>query len=149
VPGKNQNKKQVELMLPKRCPPKKKGARQKKIFWDALKKENLDVISIQNTMRRIIEFYFKILANLDEEKIITNFEKETDKRICRSLISWLNVGSHDVFSDIDYTPTQEEAKNFREVFRKIFEYTNHLSHYNMMMGIKKDEKEIKIDDKNL
>ena len=104
-------------------------------LWDTLKKDNLDVVCIQNTMRRIIEFYFKILGNLNEEMIINNFEGETDKKICRSLISWINVGSHEVFSDIDYTPTKEEIDQFRKVFRDIFDKAGHLSHYKMMMEI--------------
>ncbi|MHA1385695.1 MAG: AAA family ATPase [Candidatus Helarchaeota archaeon] len=113
------------------------------LLWDNLKKENSDCICIQNTMRRIIEFYFKILANLDRrEDIINKFKEETDKKICRSLISWMHVGSHDVFSDIEYSPTTEEVDKFKKVFKKIFEHTKHLSHYNMMMGINEEDNEM-------
>lgn len=104
------------------------------VLWDQLKKDT-DCINIQNTMRRIIEFYFKLLADMNEEELIGKFEDENDKEICRSLVSWMNVGSHDVFSDIDYSPKPEEIEKFKQVFKGIFEKTGHIAHYNMMMGI--------------
>lgn len=109
------------------------------LLWDEVKKEDKDCICLQNAMRRIIEFYFKILGDLKEEELIKAFEDETDRKICRSLISWINVGSHDVFSDLDYTSKVEEAEKFKEVFRKIFEINGQLPHYEMMMGDNKDE----------
>ena len=88
-------------------------------------------------MRRIIEFYFKLLANLDEETLINNFENEEDKKICRSLVSWVNVGSHEIFDDINYSPNFEEIEKYKKVFQKIFEHTKQIEHFNMMMGIEK------------
>ena len=102
------------------------------VLWDQLKKDT-DCINIQNTMRRIIEFYFKLLADMNEEELIGKFEDENDKEICRSLVSWMNVGSHDVFNDIDYSPKPEEIEKFKQVFKNIFEKTGHIAHYNMMM----------------
>ncbi len=104
------------------------------LLWDEIKKEGCDCISLQNSMRRIIEFYFKILANLDGEKLINVFSDEIEKKICRSLISWVNAGSHNVFSDIDYAPSSYEIEKFKDVFKKIFEITGHMEHYNMMMA---------------
>lgn len=105
------------------------------LLWDEIKKEGVDCVSIQNSMRRIIEFYFNVLGDLKEGEILNKFEDETDKKICRSLISWMNVGSHDAFFEIDYSPNQDEVEKFKEVFKKIFEITGHIAHYNMMMGI--------------
>lgn len=104
------------------------------VLWDQLKKDT-DCINIQNTMRRIIEFYFKLLADMNEEELIGKFENKNEKKIFRSLVSWMNVGSHDVFNDIDYSPKPEEIKKFKQVFKDIFEKTGHIAHYNMMMGI--------------
>jgi len=109
------------------------------LLWDELKENDIDCVCLQNTMRRIIEFYFKILANLNEEDLISKFDNGMEKKICRSLVSWINVGSHDVFSDIDYSPQPQEIQRFKEVFKKIFEATGQLEHYNMMMGIKDEE----------
>lgn len=107
------------------------------LLWEEIKRNDVDNVCIQNAMRRIIEFYFKLLANLDEETLINNFENEEDKKICRSLVSWVNVGSHEIFDDINYSPNFEEIEKYEKVFQKIFEHTKHIEHYNMMMGIEK------------
>ena len=107
------------------------------LLWDNIKKDdNIDLISIQNNIRRIIEFYFKMLANIDEEDILNKFSDLNNKSICKSLIAWLNMGSHEVFDDIDFDSSQGcDIGKYRNVFRSIFEKTGHLAHYNMMMGI--------------
>ncbi|ABX32234.1 conserved hypothetical protein [Petrotoga mobilis SJ95] len=107
------------------------------LLWEEIKRKDVDKVCIQNAMRRIIEFYFKLLANLDEETLINNFENEEDKKICRSLVSWVNVGSHEIFDDINYSPNFEEIEKYKKVFQKIFEHTKQIEHFNMMMGIEK------------
>lgn len=107
------------------------------LLWEEINRNDVDNVCIQNAMRRIIEFYFKLLANLDEETLINNFENEEDKKICRSLVSWVNVGSHEIFDDINYSPNFEEIGRYKKVFRKIFEHTKQIEHFNMMMGIEK------------
>ncbi len=104
------------------------------LLWEVVKNENADCICLQNSMRRIIEFYFNTLANLNEEDLLNKFIDPNEQKVCRSLISWINVGSHDVFSSIDYSPTSEEIGNFKNVFKNIFSKTGHSAHYNMMMG---------------
>ncbi len=105
------------------------------LLWDEIKNGRIDCVSLQNSMRRVIEFYFNTLADLKEEELINKFNNETDKKICRSLITWINVGSHDAFFDIDYSPSPDEISKYKDIFKKIFEETGHISHYNMMMGI--------------
>ncbi|PLB85741.1 hypothetical protein C0T31_09095 [Dysgonamonadaceae bacterium] len=104
------------------------------LLWEVVKNENADCICLQNSMRRIIEFYFNTLADLNEEELLGKFKDQNEHKICRSLISWMNVGSHDVFSSIDYSPTSTEIDNFKNVFKSIFCETGHSAHYNMMMG---------------
>jgi len=104
------------------------------LLWGVVKNENADCICLQNSMRRIIEFYFNTLANLNEKELLKNFTDPIEQKVCRSLISWMNVGSHDVFSSIDYSPTSTEIDNFKNVFKSIFCETGHSAHYNMMMG---------------
>ena len=53
----------------------------------------MPALTIQNTMRRILENYFKILGNIDTHIIIDKFEGQ-EKVQCQSLISWVNDGSH-------------------------------------------------------
>lgn len=105
------------------------------LLWDELKKDSIDCIGLQNAMRRIIEFYFNTLANLKEDELIEKFEDQAEKNICRSLIAWINIGSHEVFDDLNFIPTNESIEKYKEVFKRIFEITGHTSHYNMMMGI--------------
>jgi len=111
------------------------------LLWDNIKKDdNNDLVSIQNNMRRIIEFYFKMLANIDEEDVLNKFSDLNNKLICKSLIAWLNMGSHEVFDDIDFDSSQGcDISRYRNVFKSIFEKTGHLAHYNMMMEINNSE----------
>ena len=86
-------------------------------------------------MRRIIEFYFKKLANISDEEIINHFTDINEKIVCRSLIAWMNAGSHDVFDDIHIDSIQGcGVEQYQNIFKLIFERTNHLAHYNMMMN---------------
>ncbi|HZF69390.1 AAA family ATPase [Sulfuricurvum sp.] len=106
------------------------------LLWRELKdKEKSSMITIQNTMRRIIENYFKILGNYSDETLITKFKNYEDQIICRSLISWINDGSHSVSDDLYIEAQEDLIENYLNVFKKIFEYTDHEGHYNMMMGI--------------
>lgn len=102
------------------------------LLWDDIKKSEVDCISLQNSMRRIIEFYFKFLANLNENNLIDQFNG-IEKNICKSLIAWINTGSHEIIDDFNVTISNEQIENFRNVFKKIFEYTGHIEHYNMMI----------------
>jgi len=104
------------------------------LLWDEIKKENIDCVSLQNSMRRIIEFYFNTLANLNEEELINSFEDDADKIICHSLIAWINIGSHEVFDDINYSVQETSTEKYKAIFKKVFEITGHISHYRMMMG---------------
>ena len=107
------------------------------LLWEEVKRENnIDCVCLHNAMRRILEFYFKILADINEEELINSFDDINEKAICRSLISWINIGSHEAFDDINYIPTSNEIDKFKKVFKKIFDTTQHSAHYNMMMGEK-------------
>jgi wobble nucleotide-excising tRNase len=63
------------------------------LLWLEVKNSERDNLSIQNTLRRIFENYFKILGNVDPDKICVHFDGK-EKLICRSLFSWVNDGSH-------------------------------------------------------
>ena len=106
------------------------------MLWQELKdKEKSSNITLQNTMRRIIENYFKILGNFSDDKLIDKFVEYEEKVICRSLISWINDGSHSVSDDL-YVESQDDViDKYIEVFEKIFKFTNHEGHFKMMMGI--------------
>jgi wobble nucleotide-excising tRNase len=56
------------------------------------------------------------------------------KLICKSLLSWVNVGSHSVPDDVFVTLDESTVKKYLDVFRNVFFKLNHGNHYNMMMG---------------
>ena len=104
------------------------------MLWARLQDESLDSLTIQNTMRRILEQYFKLFGNRGLEAIPDQFEGP-QRLACSALLSWVNVGSHSIVDDICVVQTMETIDMFRHVFRTIFENTHHLAHYEMMMGI--------------
>src|SRR3546814_11136644 len=87
----------------------------------------------QNTLRRILENYFKILGNLDKDDICARFEGR-DKIICNSLFSWVNDGSHSAHDDLYLSADDAVVDAYLDVFRRIFEVTQHGAHYRQLLG---------------
>lgn len=107
-------------------------------MWDEVKRSQMrpaeSAVGLQNILRRILETYFKVLGGVAEPAIIAKFEGE-EQVICRSLFSWVNAGSHSIFDDLDYSPTQNTVDANLRVFRGIFEEYGQIGHYDMMMGV--------------
>lgn len=108
-------------------------------LWDEVRSAtqnpaNTDCHALQNTLRRILEHYYTYYGGISLNNVPKEFP--TDQRvIARSLISWINDGSHSKFDDTVYTPpTENSIKTYLDIFKKIFEKTNQLAHYNLMMG---------------
>ncbi|WP_322904296.1 AAA family ATPase [Paenibacillus sp. SGZ-1009] len=89
--------------------------------------------TIQNLIRKIIENYFKVYGNYSEDDIIKYFEEE-DKVICKTLLSWVNDGSHFTNDDLYIECTSDTVSKYLIIFEAIFEKTGHHAHYKMMMG---------------
>jgi wobble nucleotide-excising tRNase len=104
------------------------------LLWNEVKDPNRSSLTIQNTLRRILENYFKILGNLDNDEIINKFQGK-EKLVCRSLFSWVNDGSHFANDDLYVACDNGTVDFYLEVFKKIFDESKHTAHYNMMMGI--------------
>lgn len=103
------------------------------LLWAEVRKPDRSNLTIQNTLRRIIENYFKILGGVDLDDICDKFEGQ-DKLICRSLFSWVNAGSHFAYDDLYVSTDGTSIDTYLKVFRAIFDKTDHLAHYRMMMG---------------
>ena len=103
------------------------------LLWSEVKNSDRDNLAIQNTMRRILENYFKILGNIDPDGICAHFEGK-EKIICSSLFSWVNDGSHFAHDSLYVSIDDSMVESYLGVFKRIFDETGHLSHYNMMMG---------------
>jgi wobble nucleotide-excising tRNase len=105
------------------------------LLWRELKtKDHNSGITIQNTMRRIIENYFKILGGYVDDDIINKFNNPQEKEICRSLICWINEGSHTIPDDLFVELQDNTIENYFKVFKSIFKETGHIAHYEMMMN---------------
>ena len=110
------------------------------LLWSEMRNDNISsILSIQNIMRRILENYFKLLGNITDETIIDKFPTIPDKQICKSLYYWINDGSHSLNEDIELELAEYTIQNYKDVFKKIFEYSGHIAHYNMMMGISESD----------
>lgn len=104
------------------------------LLWSEVRSANDNTANIQNTLRRILENYFKILGGIDLGELVDHFEG-TDKLICKSLTSWLHDGSHSVHDDVCVALSDSQVHAYLDIFEKIFVRTEHHSHYRMMMGI--------------
>ncbi|MBX4135956.1 AAA family ATPase [Pseudomonas sp. S5F11] len=104
------------------------------LLWAELTKKPLPALTIQNTMRRILENYFKILGNIDTHVIIEKFEGQ-EKVQCQSLISWVNDGSHYSPDDLYVAISDGMAHSYMKIFFKVFKAMEHMPHYKMMMGL--------------
>jgi wobble nucleotide-excising tRNase len=103
------------------------------LLWKELKNStNNSGITIQNTMRRIIENYFKILGHYGDDTLIEKFGNSSDQEICRSLVCWINDGSHGLPDDLFIEQQDETIDRYFTVFKEIFNHTGHGEHFNMM-----------------
>ncbi len=103
------------------------------LLWSEVRNPTRSNLTIQNTLRRILESYFKLLGNMNRDEIIAKFEGR-DRQVCASLFSWVNDGSHAALDDVYVSVDDSVVERYLAVFKKIFEKTNHLGHYDMMMG---------------
>lgn len=103
------------------------------LLWSELKDANHQSrVTIFNTLRRILEYYFNIIGGIDYEKCIDKFDGE-DKILCRALISSINDGSHFISDDFVMCYELNTMESYLRVFKFIFEKMEHGSHYEMMM----------------
>ncbi len=89
-------------------------------------------VALQNVMRRIIENYFHVMGDINEEAIIARFSG-SDQAVCRSLFMWVNEGSHSIVEEFDYSPTDVGTQAFLNIFEAVFDKAGHHAHYAMMM----------------
>ena len=102
-------------------------------MWaDLADTESTQRVTIFNTLRRILEYYFNIIGGLDYEKCINEFDGQ-DKIICKALIASINDGSHFISDDFVMCYESDTLENYLRVFRLIFDKMGHENHYKMMM----------------
>lgn len=66
------------------------------------------------------------------------FSEPEDQMIARSLIAWINDGSHSIPDDLYIDAYTDAVPKYKEVFKRMFYESGHKEHYNMMMGISEE-----------
>ncbi|WP_201593696.1 AAA family ATPase [Psychrobacter sp. Pi2-51] len=103
------------------------------LLWQELREDSTSQTTLQNSMRRIIENYFKILGGIEDNDILACFSCTHEQLICRSLICWVNDGSHCIPDDLYVDDQSSTIDEYKRIFKDIFKHTNHLAHYEMMV----------------
>ena len=103
------------------------------LLWAEIRKSDRSNLCIQNTLRRILENYFKILGGVNFDDLCAMFDGK-EKLICKSLCSWVHEGSHYAHDDLFVSIDDSMVDNYLKVFRGIFYKSGHAEHYKMMMG---------------
>ena len=105
------------------------------LLWEELKSNtNASLITTQNIMRRILENYFSILGKTKDDTIVDSFFTIEEKMICRSLLSWINDGSHTIPDDLYIDSYTDSIDRYKQIFKEVFVKMGHEAHYKMMMG---------------
>lgn len=103
------------------------------LLWAEVRRPERSNLAIQNTLRRILENYFKILGGIEFDELCALFEGK-ERLICKSLCSWVHDGSHYAHDDLYVSVDDNMVDSYLRVFRAIFEKSQHGAHYEMMMG---------------
>jgi len=103
------------------------------LLWAEVRKPERSNLAIQNTLRRILENYFKILGGIEFDQLCAMFDGR-EKIICKSLCSWVHDGSHYAHDDLYVSLDDSIVDSYLKVFRAIFDKSGHSAHYKMMMG---------------
>lgn len=91
------------------------------LLWSELRNDSLGSCMVsQNIMRRIVENYFQIFGGISPNDILKKFDNFEDRKICRSLLSWVNNGSHSMSDDLFVEIADSQLERYKEVFKKYF-----------------------------
>ncbi|GGO94863.1 AAA family ATPase [Stakelama pacifica] len=110
------------------------------LLWEDVRNSDRANLTIQNTLRRIVENYLVVLGGWRQDAIVTLFTGR-DAQVCASLFSWINDGSHSAHDDIYLAADDNAVQSYLRVFEQVFEKTGHIAHYKMMMRISDADEE--------
>ncbi len=112
------------------------------LLWNKLREKEFDDDSIQNTMRRILEQFLKMVdyggPNNRNTELINMFD-DVDKPIVKSLLSYINDGSHSIMDDLYISRDAAANENALKIFKQIFIKLGFKDHYNRMMNETEEE----------
>ena len=101
------------------------------LLWSEVRKADHSNLTIQNTLRRILENYFKFFGGIDPKEVCSKFSGK-EQIICNSMLSWINDGSHYAQDDLFFSDGTS-VDTYLKIFEEIFEKSGHTAHYKMMM----------------
>lgn len=110
------------------------------LLWEDVRNSERANLTIQNTLRRIVENYLVVLGGWKPDTIVALFDGR-DAQVCASLFSWINDGSHSAHDDIYLAADDSAVQGYLDVFKQVFEKTGHVAHYKMMMKITDDDED--------
>ena len=106
-------------------------------LWGEVKRavegDPMNVVGLENILRRILESYFRIMGNGIWEDELAPLLSASERPVLQSLFNWVNEGSHAVFEDVHYSPGPISSQTYLDVFRRVFEKAHQEAHYNMML----------------
>lgn len=112
------------------------------LLWNKLRDKDFNDDSIQNTMRRILEQFLKMIdyggPNNHNTELIKIFD-DVDKPIVKSLLSYINDGSHTIMDDLYVSRDAIANENALRIFKQIFIKLGFKNHYNRMMNENNEE----------
>ena len=107
------------------------------LLWSKLRKKDYNDDSNLNTMRRILEQFLKSIGlgtpNNNNNHLI-NFFDGNDKLIVKSLLSYINDGSHSIMDGLYIANDELANEHTFNVFEQIFDKLGFSEHYKMMMN---------------
>ncbi len=99
----------------------------------AIDGEAMNVIGLENILRRILESYFRVMGGGIWDDEITPLLNADERHVFQALFRWVNDGSHSVIEDAHYSPSSISQDLYLQVFERIFVVTKHEAHYRMML----------------
>ncbi|QXW25263.1 AAA family ATPase [Acinetobacter johnsonii] len=98
-----------------------------------------NLAGIQNCMRRILENYFTHWGYAKDLDKLVDIFIGNERLVYKSLVNWMHSGSHQILDSFYVTDLEYETEIYLDIFKRIFEETNQIGHYNMMMKIEDAE----------
>lgn len=108
-----------------------------KLLWDEVK-GSWNKVTIQNTLRRILERFFPLCGCTSVNKLGDNFDEDKKIRF-NCFVSWLNIGSHKSTDEVCVLGTENAVNSYKETFKMIFWEHGYEKYYNYMMGLATDK----------
>jgi wobble nucleotide-excising tRNase len=109
-------------------------------LWAEVANRKYNRNTVQNTLRRIVEQASKLLGGIELKKLENEFSG-ADLTACRTLMAWVNEGSHFSHDDLCVTVDESVIGIYLNVFRMIFEKCGWGAHYRMMMAMEEESED--------